>query len=175
MKNMIIAGAMMAMSMTAQARVLAGVDQDGNSCQLVLNDVQVSAPVAHNPCDFDSDGEGPWCTGKPAINVVHVTGGGEYVTTAGRVNFSIDDEYAFLDEQGQLTSVTADPAGGGTVSIDLTKSANANGSVYFYFPTAYGKTLTGKQIVQALDDRSSGRSYSEIWKSIYTDVTCTLK
>lgn len=175
MKKMILIGLLMSVSAVAQPHVFPGVDQEGRECHLSLSNVKVSQPEEHDACDFESDGKGPWCEGKPSVYVVHVWGEGEYVTAAGSVSFKIDDENVILDQQGHLTAMAGDPADGGTVSINLEKTENTQGSVYFYFPTAYGKTLTSKQIIQALEDRSSGRNYSDIWKMIYTDVTCTLK
>lgn len=159
----------LALGMTAQAKTYTGVDQNGQACKLTVNDVKMAAPVQHGPCDFDSDGEGPWCLGKAPIYTSLMTATGSYETAAGSVAFSVKDD-VILDEQGQSTGFTGDPAEGGYVNVGIEDSKM---NVYFYFPTEYGKTLSGKEITDALLKRDP--SYAAIWKKIYNDETCIIQ
>lgn len=176
MKKMMTVISIVSLALTAslaQAKTYTGVDQDGQACSYTLNGLTASEPVKHDPCDFESDGEGPWCTGKPAIYTVKLTGEGTYATTAGTVTFKLDDENVILNEQKQITGYAAESSGGTYVSV----SVKADGALEIYnaFQTAYAKTMTGKQIAAMLMNRDAGVSYQTVWKKLYTDVVCTVK
>ncbi|HEX7676030.1 MAG TPA: hypothetical protein VF412_17770 [Bdellovibrio sp.] len=173
MKNVIqmssVFSLVLAMGMTAQAKTYTGVDQNGQACQLTLNNVKMTSPVSHNPCDFDSDGEGPWCAGHAPIFTSTMTAQGSYETVSGSTAFTVNDD-VILDEQGKATGFAADPQEGGTVSVKIEDSKM---NVYFYFPTSYGKTLSGKEITDLLLKRDP--SYQAVWNKIYNDETCIIQ
>ncbi|MBS1972601.1 MAG: hypothetical protein JSU04_20000 [Bdellovibrionales bacterium] len=174
MKKMMISIAGLALAASlAQAKTYNGVDQNGQVCSYTLENVKVGGPVKHDPCDFESDGEGPWCTGKPAIYTVKMTGSGTFATAAGSVGFKLDDENVILDEQNKITSYVADSRGGSSISVKVKEDGSLE--IYNAFQTPYGETLTGRQIADMLLNRDAGVSYQTVWKKLYTDIVCTVK
>lgn len=164
----LIAGLFLAVSAEAQTKSFQGTDQNGLTCQLILNNLKFGKIVKRDPCFFEIDGRGPWCEGQARIPTVTMSADGVYRTEKGSVTFAVNDQYVILDQNGKMKGFNGDDHGG-TVSVKVQDEIM---TVYYYFPTNFGRTLSAEEINQAL---SSSKDYESTWNKIYNNVTCTIK
>lgn len=154
-----------------QAATLSGLDLNNHSCQISFDSLNVGPTIMHDACDFDSDGKGPWCDQAPKVPVNLVTGSGTFVTAAGTVGFTINDQYGTMT--GNNRSFVADGLNNGgyiNVSIDPTTM-----KVHADFLTPYGQTLTSNQIISALRHVPADSNYQAEYNKIYTEVNCSIQ
>ena len=122
-----------------------GRDQKGRACSFSISEYKVGPQVAMDPCEFELDGPGPWCEGKPKVIVSQVTGTGVFASAAGKMAFVIDDQYAELSSK--VKSFVARASNGAAVDVKIKGNIL---TAYLAFLTPYGKSLSGDAISNLL-------------------------
>ena len=155
-------------SLSYATEVLSGLDQNNQPCQLVLTRFTPGETTLKDACDFETDGPGPWCDGKPAVAITPVRVTGVFSTVAGNLPFDISDEYSRVSEAERTFSGTS---GKSNLNVSITENG---GEVYSNLLTDYGRTLTSQQINRILLHVSKNSSYQAEYNRVYVDQRCHL-
>jgi hypothetical protein len=155
-------------SINAQANIVyTGADDHGRLCRVEFSSLQAGPVVMHDACEFETDGPGPWCEGKPPVAIRTVVGSGTFSTLIGYAQFTVNDKWASFS--GSSIAVTGDSSEG---YVGLNFVGPNKISVHHDFLTPYGKTLTPAQRNSVLINLAPGTSYAAVYASIYSSVTC---
>ena len=155
-------------SLSYATDVFNGLDQNNQPCQLALSQFSHGETILKDACDFETDGSGPWCDGKPAVAITPVRVAGVYSTAVGNISFDISDEYSTFSEENLSFEGTM---GRSNLNVSIDKHG---GEVYSNLLTAYGSTLTSQQINNILLHVPKKSTYQAEYNKMYIDQRCHL-
>lgn len=145
-----------------------GVDQNGQACSISFERVSFGKTVMASSCDFETDGEGPWCSTAKTIPTRAVRGSGSFSSVAGDMSFELNDNS--VQTESSPIGIAAGAAVGGTVSLTLANDSQLKAD--YAFLSEYGQSLSAAQRNNEIMNRAPGVSYEDAYHKIYVDVTC---